>query len=98
MKKIITIIVSVMIFAASYAEARSGSSGGYSSRSYSTKSYYAKSGYSQNYYGNSTYVKGYYNKSGKWVNGYYRTAPNKSVFWNTHAHADTTSVIERLFC
>jgi len=34
MKKIITIIVSVILLVASYAEARSGSSGGYSSRSY----------------------------------------------------------------
>ena len=74
-----------MLLAASHVEARSGSSGGYYSRSYSTKSYYAKSGYSQNYYGNSTYVKGYYNKSGKWVNGYYRTAPNKTIRdnWST---------------
>jgi hypothetical protein len=79
MKKIITIIVSVMLLAASHAEARSGTSGGYSSRGYSTKGYYTKSGYSQSYYGKSTYVKGYYNKNGKWVKGYYRTAPNRTI-------------------
>jgi hypothetical protein len=84
-KKIITIIISGMLLAASHAEARSGSSGGYSSRSYSTKSYYPKSGYSQSYYGKATYVKGYYNKNGKWVKGHYRTAPNRTIRdnWST---------------
>jgi hypothetical protein len=85
MKKLIIIIVLGILFVASYADARSGSSKSYSSKSYSTKGYYPKSGYSQSYYGKSTYVKGYYNKNGKWVKGYTRTAPNRTIKdnWST---------------
>ena len=94
--RLILFTLSVIFLLASGAEAKSKSSSGYSTKSYSPKSYSVKSGYVQRplYVKPSTIkpvnVKGYYNKNGKWVEPYKRTAPNKTVRdnWDTRPNVN----------
>ena len=89
-------MVSGILFLTSLADARSKSSGGYSTKGYSYKSYSVKSGYVQRApyvkpsLTKSVDVKGYYNKSGKWVEPYKRTAPNKTIKdnWDTRPNVN----------
>ena len=96
MKKILIFLFSGIIFITSLAEARSKSSGGYSTKSYSSKSYSVKKGYVQRpVYAKPSptkpvYVKGYYTNKRKWVDGHYKTAPNKTVRdnWDTRPNVN----------
>jgi len=96
MKKLIIFIVSGMLLLASGAEAKSKSSSGYSAKSYSSKSYSVKKGYVQRpVYAKPSptkpvYVKGYYTNKRKWVEGHYKTAPNKTVRdnWDTRPNVN----------
>jgi hypothetical protein len=96
MTRLFIFIVSVILFLTSLADARSKSSGGYSTKGYSYKSYSVKSGYVQRApyvkpsLTKSVDVKGYYNKNGKWVEPYKRTAPNKTIKdnWDTRPNVN----------
>jgi hypothetical protein len=96
MKKIIIFLALVIIFITSLVEARSKSSSGYSAKSYSSKSYSVKKGYVQRpvYTKPSptkpVYVKGYHTNKGKWVEGHYKTVPNKTVRdnWDTRPNVN----------
>lgn len=84
-----------LIFGSNVEAQRKSKSKSYS-KNYSSKSYSVKSGYVQRPLyvkpspSKSVSVKGYYNKSGKWVEPYKRTSPNKTVRdnWDTRPNVN----------
>ena len=96
MRSIIVASCFLFLVLGSVVGAKSNSKSGNYGKNYSSKSYSVKSGYVQRplYVRPSTIkpvsVKGYYNKNGKWVEPYKRTAPNKTIKdnWDTRPNVN----------
>lgn len=96
MNRLIILFLFGVLLSVSETNAKSSSGRSNSGKSYSSNSYSVKSGYVQRplYVKPSTTkpvsVKGYYNKNGKWVEPYKRTAPNKTIRdnWDTRPNVN----------